>query len=87
VTGRDAAFSLYSVGLVANGRVEHVAAAAAAVVEAARPWTCRGLVNLLGQAGPARVGQLWNHIDRARLLRIRDRYDPAGVFATNVVIG
>jgi hypothetical protein len=87
VTGRDAAFSLYSVGVLADRPVEHVAAAAAAVVEAVRPWTCRGLVNLLGQAGPARVGQLWNHIDRARLLRIRDRYDPAGVFATNVVIG
>ncbi len=87
VTGRDAAFSVFALGVIADRPVEHVAAATAAVVEAVRPWSCRGLVNLLGPAGPARVGQLWADADRARLLRIRDRYDPTGVFATNVVIG
>jgi hypothetical protein len=40
-----------------------------------------------GPAGPDRVGQLWSAAERARLLAIRERFDPAGLFATNVVIG
>ncbi|RTL63683.1 MAG: FAD-binding oxidoreductase [Pseudonocardiaceae bacterium] len=87
VSGRDAAFSLFTVGVPVGPPIELVAAAAARVVESVRPWSCRGLVNLLGQAGPDRVGNLWDGADRARLLAIRGRVDPTGLFATNVVIG
>ncbi|MDT7700887.1 MAG: hypothetical protein QOJ30_3212 [Pseudonocardiales bacterium] len=34
-----------------------------------------------------RVGRIFAEADRARLLEIRDRHDPAGAFATNIVIG
>jgi FAD/FMN-containing dehydrogenase len=34
-----------------------------------------------------RVGRIFAEDDRARLLEIRDRHDPAGTFATNIVIG
>jgi hypothetical protein len=57
------------------------------VLDAVRPWACGGLINFLGHAGPDRVGQLWGAADRARLLAIRERVDPAGLFTTNVVIG
>ena len=87
VTGRDAAFSVFTVGVLAGVPVEAVAAAGAAIVEALRPWARGGLLNLLGQAGPERVGRLWSPADRGRLLAIRERFDPAGLFTTNVVIG
>jgi FAD/FMN-containing dehydrogenase len=87
VAGRHAAFSVFTVGVLAGASVQAVAAAGAGVVEALRPWACGGLLNLLGQAGPDRVGQLWSAAERARLLAIRERFDPAGLFATNVVIG
>jgi hypothetical protein len=87
VTGRTAAFSVYALGILAGPPVEVVAAGTAAVVEALRPWAAGGLVNLLGQAGPERLGRLWSDTDRARLLDIRKAHDPLGVFATNIVIG
>jgi hypothetical protein len=46
-----------------------------------------GLVNLLKPAGPDRVGRRWDDRDRARLLDVKRRHDPAGTFSTNVVIG
>ena len=87
VTGRDAAFSVFTAGVTAASSVEAVAAAGAGVVEALRPWANGCLINFLGQAGPERVGQLWSPADRARLLAIRERFDPAGLLATNVAIG
>jgi FAD/FMN-containing dehydrogenase len=87
VSGRDAAFSVFTVGVVAGVPIEVVAAAGAGVVDAVRPWARGGLINFLGHAGPERVGQLWGAADRARLLAIRERVDPAGLFMTNVVIG
>ncbi|GAA1834484.1 FAD-binding oxidoreductase [Pseudonocardia ailaonensis] len=87
VAGRGAAFSVFTVGVLAGPPIEVVAACAAAVVESVDEWNCGALVNLLGQAGPARVGALWGDEDRARLLAIARRLDPAGTFATNVVIG
>ena len=51
------------------------------------PWACRGLLNFAGLVTPEQVGRLWNPADRARLLAIRDRVDPTGLFATNIHIG
>ena len=87
VSGRDVAFSVFSVGVLAGPEPQRVPAAGAALVEALRPWAAEGgLVNLLGQASPARVGALWSEADRERLLEIACRVDPEGTFATNVVI-
>lgn len=87
VTGRDAAFSVYALGVLAGPSAELVAARAAAVVDALEPWARGGLVNLLGPAGPERVGRLLDDRDRARLHEVKRRYDPAGTFSSNVVIG
>jgi hypothetical protein len=46
-----------------------------------RPWrTGHDLFNLIGPATAARVAALWNPADRARLLDIKRRVDPAGLF-------
>ena len=87
VAGRDAAFSIFTIGVPVGPPVEVTRAAMDAVATAVQPWTCGGLLNFLGAATPERVGQLWDDATRARLLRIRDRVDPAALFATNVVIG
>jgi hypothetical protein len=39
------------------------------------------LLNFLGAAGPERVRGAWNRVDRARLVDVGRRYDPADVFA------
>jgi FAD/FMN-containing dehydrogenase len=88
VSGRDAAFAVFAVGVLAGPEPQLVPAASAALVEALRPWAAaEGLVNFLGQASPARVGALWSAADRARLLAIAAAVDPERVFATNVVLG
>ncbi|TCK26673.1 FAD-binding oxidoreductase [Pseudonocardia endophytica] len=88
VAGRDAAFSLYCLGVPAGpDAAVQVPARCSSLVESLAPWAAGGLVNFYGQAGPARLGSLWSDADRARLLDTKRRYDPAGVFRTNVVIG
>ena len=87
VTGRDAAFSLFVVGAPFGPPPEVSAAAAQAVLDAVGPWARGGLINFIGAATPEELGRLWDDVRRARLLAIRDRVDPTGVFATNVVIG
>jgi len=87
VAGRDAAFTVLTVGVLAGPSAEVVLASTAAVVDSVGPWARGALVNFLGQAGPDRVGALWNDADRARLLGTARRFDPAATFATNVVIG
>lgn len=89
VSGRDAAFSVYCLGVAAGpDAAVQVPARAASLVGALAPWAAGcGLVNLLGQASADRVGALWSGDDRARLLEIKAERDPAGMFGTNVVIG
>ena len=87
VTGRGAAFSVFVIGAPFGPPIEATAAGMAAVIDAMRPWTCGALLNFVGTATPEQVGRLWNATDRARLLEIRDRVDPTGLFATNVHIG
>ena len=83
VAGRDAAFSVFAIGIPVPGVDEILSTVLAAVA----PWTCGGLLNFVGAATPEQLGQLWDAPRRARLLAIRDRFDPTGLFATNVVIG
>jgi len=78
---------VFAIGAPFGPRVEVTAAATAAVVDAVRPWTCGGLLNLVGPATPEQVDRLWSPADRARLQQIRDRVDPTRLFATNVHLG
>jgi hypothetical protein len=87
VAGRDAAFSVFAIGAPFGPPVAAARAATEAVVATVAPWACGGLLSFLGADTPERVGRIWDDTARARLLEIRDRVDPAGLFATNLVIG
>jgi FAD/FMN-containing dehydrogenase len=87
VSGRDAALKFFVIGAPFGPPIEATAAATAGVLDALRPWACGGLLNFAGMITPEQVGRLWNPADRARLLAIRDRVDPTGLFATNIHIG
>ena len=78
---------MFTIGAPFGPPVEVTTAAMAAVIDAVRPWTYGGLLNFVGTATAEQVGRLWNPADRARLLQIRDRVDPTGLFATNIHIG
>ena len=83
VAGRDAAFSLFAIGPMAGPLTEVVPAVTQSVVDALEPWASRGgLLNFQGVADPARVSSLWSDADRARLLAVKQRVDPAGIFST-----
>ena len=84
MTVRDAAFSLYALAVPDGPSAPIAEAAAPALVDALAPWAHRALVNWLGPAGPERVQALWSDADRARLLEIKDRYDPTGMLSTNI---
>ncbi|MGY1637489.1 FAD-binding oxidoreductase [Geodermatophilus sp. SYSU D00742] len=79
VAGRDAAYSCWALGPMAGPAAAVVPAVAASVVERLAPWsTGRSLLNFRGTPGP---GGVWDDADLARLRAVRDRVDPAGLFA------
>ena len=87
VVGRDAAFALWVLGPMAPPLAEVVPAVGRAVVASVAPWALRGpLLNFLGEAHPADVAALWDDADRARLLAVKRRLDPTGVFGTGHVL-
>jgi len=85
VAGRDAAFSVFTVGVLALPVADVVPGALERVVDAMRPWSTGGaLVNFAGgpEGAPAsRVAAAWTPEQRRRLLATRAAYDPAGVLA------
>lgn len=88
VAGRGARFSVFALGPMAGPLAEVMPAITQSVVDRVEPWAARGsLLNFLGWAGPERVGRLWDDADRARLLAVKRRVDPAGVFSYGHVIG
>jgi FAD/FMN-containing dehydrogenase len=83
VAGRGAAFALFTLGPMAGPLVETVPALTQAVVDRMAPWAARGaLLNFLGSAGPDRVRRLWDDADLDRLLAVKRRLDPGGLFST-----
>lgn len=85
VAGRDAAFTLFTVGVLVPPIADAVPGALETVVGAMAPWATGGaLMNFAGGvdgAPAARVANAWTPAQRTRLAEIRAAYDPSGVFA------
>ena len=87
VAGRDAAYSAWVLGPMPPPLVDVVPAVTAGVIARLQPWAARGsLLNFLGEAGPQEVGTLWGGADLDRLLAVKRRVDPTGVFSHGHVI-
>ena len=82
VAGRGAAFSVFVLGPAVPGLEEAVPAAAAAVTTALAPYDAGSrLVNFLGHTSdPADVAAAWSPDEAARLVSLKHRYDPHGLF-------
>ena len=85
VAGRNAAFNLFTAGVVVPPIAETVVDALDSVLAAMEPWGTGGaLLNFAGApAGvPARrVTAAWGPQTYLRLREIREKHDPSGVFA------
>jgi hypothetical protein len=81
VAGRDAAYSLNAVGLLAPDTLQAGPAAVDAVIRAARPWSTGGtLVNLHGRPGDETDrARAWDAPTYRRLAELAQRLDPAGL--------
>jgi FAD/FMN-containing dehydrogenase len=85
VPGRDGAFALFVVGVLAPAVADAVPAAGAAVLDALRPWALpTNLVAFAGAAGPAEV---YGPDTLARLRRVKAAVDPTGVFRSGGALG
>ncbi|MFZ2174223.1 MAG: FAD-binding protein [Rhodococcus sp. (in: high G+C Gram-positive bacteria)] len=86
VAGRDAAFTLVAIGVLAPPIAEVVPTALDAVIDALAPWGTGGaLVNFAGSTqgeSADRVVAAWSPAQLARLVETREKYDPRGVFAS-----
>jgi hypothetical protein len=81
VSGRDTAYALTTVGILTPDTAEIVPGLVDGIVAAVAPWRSRfDLFNLIGRATLERVAGLWDEPDRARLLAVKRRLDPAGLF-------
>ena len=77
VSGRGAAFTLGLIGVDPGQFATTMPAAAATVAEVVGPWTATELnPNFAGTGTP-----VWDGATAERLARVRQAYDPAGVFA------
>lgn len=82
VSGRDAAFSLYTLGLAGPGFDDIVPAAGRAVLNALAPFSAPGrLMNFLGSTtDPDEVASAWAPDVAARLGALKATYDPHHLF-------
>lgn len=81
VSGREGAFTLFTLGVLAPGIEGLVPAAGLGVLAAMAPWaTGTTLVNWLGTATPAEVARAWRPEAHARLLAVKRTVDPGNVF-------
>ncbi len=88
VAGRDAAFSCWVLGPMSPPVAGVVPAVVDSVVAALAPWsTGRSLLNFAGSVSAAQVAGLWDDADRQRLLAVKRRVDPAGLFTHGHVVG
>lgn len=86
VTGRDAAFALFTIGLPVPELFETaVPAAINGLLEATQPWSLgRTQANFAGSISQAAPIDLWSPADQAHLATVRREIDPDGRFALPV---
>jgi FAD/FMN-containing dehydrogenase len=89
VSGRDAAYSLFAVAVLAGPGAETGPAAADRLMAVAAPWsTGQTVLNLHGCPGDeADRARAWDPGTYQRLRALRERYDPAGLIRAGHVIG
>lgn len=88
VVGRDAAFSCWVLGPMSPPVAGIVPGVVDGVVAALAPWsTGRSLLNFAGPVTGEQVAALWDDADRRRLLAVKRRVDPAGLFAHGHAVG
>jgi FAD/FMN-containing dehydrogenase len=81
VSGRGAAYALSTIGLMAGDGAADVPGVIDRIVSSVDPWrNGQDLFNAIGPATPARIAALWSPSDRARLVDIKRRVDPHGLF-------
>ncbi len=81
VPGREGAYSLFTLGVLAPPVGPAVVAAGERVHAATAPWsTGTALATLVGDATPAELAALWQPEDHARLLRVKHAVDPDNLF-------
>ncbi|HEX6918571.1 MAG TPA: BBE domain-containing protein, partial [Phycicoccus sp.] len=82
VAGREGAYSLFTLGVLAPPVAALVPAAGQRVHDALSPWsTGTALVNFLGgETTPEQLLRAWAPEARERLLRVKRRVDPANLF-------
>lgn len=85
VAGRDASFALSSIAPMAPPVAAIAPTAAKSVVDALRPWAVGELPNFAGAVGGGRLAGCWDRTTLIRLLAVRDRHDPDGVFRAGLV--
>ncbi len=89
VPGREGAFTLLALGVLAPGIEELVPRAGEAVLEAMAPWsTGTSLLNWLGETStPAEVARAWAPDVHRRLLEVKRTVDPGNVFRFGHALG
>jgi FAD/FMN-containing dehydrogenase len=87
VTGRGAAYSLSTIGLMVGDAAPVVPGTIDRIVTSVDPWRAgQDLFNLIGPTDLGRISALWSPADRARLVDIKRRVDPAGMFGAGHTI-
>jgi hypothetical protein len=82
VPGREGAFTLFTLGVLAPGIEDLVPRVGGWILEAMTPWsTGTSLLNWLGETStPAEVARAWRPEVHRRLLEVKQAVDPANVF-------
>lgn len=89
VAGREGAFTLLALGVLAPGIEALVPRVGEEILEAMEPWsTGRSLLNWLGETStPAEVARAWKPEVHRRLLEVKRAVDPANVFRFGHALG
>lgn len=89
VAGREGAYTLLALGVLAPGLEDVVPEAGAGVLEAMEPWsTGTSLLNWLGETTtPAEVARAWQPEVHARLMTVKRAIDPDDVFCFGHALG
>ncbi len=81
VAGREGAYAVVALGLLAPGQEDAARAAVDGLIDGVQSWTTgTALLNFLGAATPDRVRRAWTPEMYARLLRVKHRVDPGNMF-------